>query len=108
MAKARVVHSADACTIIFEGDKRNPEPTTGVIKFPGGNIEVARTTDGSYWVHLSVDDPSNIREHRLNRSYEAEVQARQNGEGQLQLPGIEGVNHFAIRLYPIHVNPTGD
>lgn len=65
MARAKVVHSEDAVTVIFEGDKRNPEPTTGVIKFPGGFIEVSRCTDGSYWVHTAIEDPTKITESRI-------------------------------------------
>jgi len=31
-----------------------------IIKFPGGSVEVTRTTDGDYWVHVAVsqDFPS--------------------------------------------------
>ena len=34
MARAKVVHSEDAVLVEFKGDKRNPEPTTGVMRFP--------------------------------------------------------------------------
>lgn len=52
MARHRVVHSEDAATIVIEGDRRRPEPTYAIIKFPGGDVEVSRCTDGSYWVHI--------------------------------------------------------
>ena len=48
MAKATVVHSDDAATIIFKGDRRRPEPSTGIIKFPGGHVEVTRCSDNTY------------------------------------------------------------
>jgi hypothetical protein len=54
MAKAKVYHDGDAVTILFEGKKSSPEPSTGIIKFPGGHVEVSRCSDGSYWAHLEV------------------------------------------------------
>ena len=50
MARAKVTHSDDAVQITFNGDKRNPEPSTAVVKFPGGYVEVSRCSDGTYWV----------------------------------------------------------
>jgi hypothetical protein len=56
MARVKVVHSDDAVEIVFHGDKRNPEPSTAVIKFPGGHVEVSRCSDGSYWAHTYVEE----------------------------------------------------
>jgi hypothetical protein len=37
------------------GDKtQRPEPAQHVIEFPGGAIEVSRTSDGNYWAHIIV------------------------------------------------------
>jgi hypothetical protein len=39
------------------GDKtKRPEPAQHIIEFPGGAIEVSRTTDGRYWAHIIVED----------------------------------------------------
>lgn len=62
MARAKVTHSTNACTIIFEGDPASPEPEHGIIKFPGGHVEVARTSDGSYWCHLRRDSDADAFE----------------------------------------------
>lgn len=70
MAKAAVVHSEDACTLIFKGDKRRPEPSTGIIRFPGGYVEVSRTSDGSYWVHAHRDGEAKIVGSRVNYNHE--------------------------------------
>lgn len=51
----KLTRSEDALTVTIEGDVRNPEPTHAIIKFPGGVVEVARCSDGSYWAHLSRD-----------------------------------------------------
>lgn len=37
------------------GDKtKRPESAQHVIEFPGGAIEVSRTTEGDYWAHIIV------------------------------------------------------
>ena len=70
MARVKVVHSDDAVMVEFKGDKRNPEPSTGVIKFPGGHVEVSRTSDGKYWAHIETVDPKNVVDGRIDYSYE--------------------------------------
>lgn len=42
--------------IVLRGDKHNPEPETVTIAFPGGEVNVTRCTDGSYWAHLTTFD----------------------------------------------------
>ncbi len=38
------------------GDKtKRPEAATHIIEFPGGAIELSRTTDGNYWAHIIVN-----------------------------------------------------
>jgi hypothetical protein len=38
------------------GDKtRRPEPATHIIEFPGGAVELSRTSDGNYWAHIIVN-----------------------------------------------------
>lgn len=70
MARAQVTHSSDAVQVTFRGDKRHPEPSTAVIKFPGGHVEVSRCSDGkSYWAHIVVVDGTNIEESRVGYSY---------------------------------------
>ncbi len=34
---------------------RRPEPATHIIEFPGGAIELSRTSDGNYWAHIIVN-----------------------------------------------------
>lgn len=71
MARAKVVHSDDAVMVEFKGNRNNPEPSTAVIKFPGGHVEVSRTTDGKYWAHLAVVAADNIADSRIEYEYEA-------------------------------------
>ena len=39
--------------IEITGDKKNQEPEHVIIKLPNGEIEIARTSDNNYWVHVS-------------------------------------------------------
>lgn len=98
MAKAEVVHQGDGVTVIFKGDKtKRPEPSVGVIKFPGGHVEVSRASDGSYWAHLEAADPSNIIDSRIDYS---EPVGDYPGVSVVDLPHGEKVKKLAIRIAP--------
>ena len=90
MARANVTHSQDAVQITFNGDRRNPEPATGVIKFPGGHVEVSRCSDGTYWAHVAMVSGANVVEGRIDR--EGRVDAVEAMEE------AEKVTHIAVRI----------
>lgn len=46
----------------LEGNPKRPEPIHFRVVFPGGDVDVVRTTDGDYWVHVRTDIP----EHRID------------------------------------------
>lgn len=101
MARARVTHSDDAVQVTFRGDPRNPEPSTAVIAFPGGHVEVSRHSDGSYWVHVARNTRINnadedllgdIVESRLDHTYEARAR------GIPPMPAHADIEHMAIRI----------
>lgn len=92
MARAEVVHSTQAVKVIFKGDPRRPEPPTAVIEFPGGHVEVSRTTDGDYWAHIEVVAPANVKDGRIDYD-----ERRQPGNISVaDLPGAEHVAHIAV------------
>ena len=95
MAKVKVVHSQDACTMTFKGDIKNPEPTLGAVKFPGGMVEVSRTSDGSYWAHLSVEDDAILEGSRVDYRYQLEPENAGHIPG---IPGEEYIQKLAIRV----------
>jgi hypothetical protein len=35
------------------GDPKRPEPLTFLVKLPTAEVEISRTTDGRYWVHIT-------------------------------------------------------
>ena len=95
MAKATVVHSTDAVTVIFNGDIKNPEPSTGIIKFPGGHVEVSRTSNGEYWVHTFIDETAEITGSRIDYRYEKYLEM---GGKIPPLPAHEHVQKVAVRI----------
>jgi hypothetical protein len=100
MARAQVTHSQDAVQITFDGDKRRPEPTTAVIQFPGGHVEVSRCSDGTYCAHLSVVGSANIVDSRVDYAPGTSRDVRSLPDGDL-------VTKVALRVSNAvpHFNP---
>jgi hypothetical protein len=103
MARAKVVHSEDACEIVFEGNKfKKHEPHTGVITFPGGHVEVTRCSDNTYWAHISITDGTGdhskdgkIIKSRFDYNYET---AQKMDKNVVPIPEEQGIEHIAIRI----------
>lgn len=93
MAKAKVVHSEDAVTVIFQGNPKNPEPGSAIIKFPGGHVEVSRTSDNRYWAHVEVEDPESIQSSRIDYSHEGYTAT---GGAIPAIPHADKIQHMAI------------
>lgn len=54
-AKAWTIGSAPK-RIALLGDKtKRPESAQHIIEFPGGAVELTRTTDGHYWAHIIIN-----------------------------------------------------
>lgn len=99
MAKQfRQVRSDDALTIIVQGDKRNPEPSHLIIKLPGGTVEVARCSDGSYWVHTHATAAANVVGGRIEYEHGA-------ARAVTTLPDADKVVKLAMRLEANVTNP---
>jgi uncharacterized protein (DUF2252 family) len=47
--------------IRLQGDPAiRPEPVHVRVVFPGGDVDVVRTSDGDYWVHVRVDSAQDV------------------------------------------------
>jgi len=56
METLKVVSMGDAVQgVHLKGDKANPEPIHFRVCLPFGDVDIARTTDGQYWIHLRVN-----------------------------------------------------
>lgn len=104
MAKGKVIHSGDACTVLVEGNKHvRAEPSTHVIQFPGGHIEVSRTDNDEYWAHIWVNKGQVLDDIHMfskpGRIVEGRVDCpRPFGDGAAILHGIEKAEHISVRI----------
>lgn len=92
--KFKQVVSEDALTIMISGDVRNPEPSTLVIKFPGGHVEISRCSDNTYWAHLEVVSPANVVDSRVEHNHEGYIALG----GVPDFPRAEDVKKVALRI----------
>lgn len=58
------------------GDRSRPEPDHFRVKFPGGIVDIARTTDGDHWVHTVVNNPRRVGFDPAGQDVGAIVDAR--------------------------------
>jgi hypothetical protein len=53
--KNYLIHKAPKRIELLGDRTKRPEPATHIIEFPGGAVELSRTTDGNYWAHIIVN-----------------------------------------------------
>jgi len=93
------------------GDKtRRPEPADHIIEFPGGAIELSRTSDGNYWAHIIVNRdfalPGEIE--GMEGAYGEIVGSRIDYEfptepNIIEVPNAQRVRQIAILIRPQNV-----
>ncbi len=94
MARAKIHHSSDACHLLVIGNKKSPEPTLHVIKFPGGEVEVSRCTNQQdYWVHIHLYEDTKILDSRLND---------RNTSGIKALKGYKNIKQIALKVNGVY------
>lgn len=97
--------------IRLKGNPKDPEPESVRIVFPGGDIDLVRCDDGSYWVHVRVDSDEDVktsdRAKRVGRVVDVRVdyrdhhhEAESHVESQLSPVdfGTPGPYHLAVRV----------
>lgn len=82
------------------GDRAKPEPAQHIIEFPGGAIELSRTTDGEYWAHIIVNrewsDPDQEGMHAARGEV---VDARiDSAAGVVDVPHAGNLTQIAVRV----------
>jgi len=93
LSSKNIIHSADSLMIVIKGDKRNPEPSTIVIKFPGGHVEVSRCSDDSYYAHITADKSENIIDSRIEYNYEGYLE-----HGVPDIPDHNKIKKLAVKI----------
>ena len=88
--------------VTLKGDRRNPEPESFRVQFPGGDVDVVRTTDDEYWVHVRVNRPGNTldEEAPLGRIVDARLDITDRHASETKVGDFENPNlyHLAVRI----------
>lgn len=90
------------------GDKtKRSEPAQHVIEFPGGAIELTRTTQGEYWAHIIVHqgyvlDDGSTRETAAGRVVDSRVASV---NGSFPIPRAEGLTQIAVLIRAVKPEP---
>ena len=85
------------------GDKiKKLESAQHIIEFPGGAIEVSRTTEGNYWAHIMVNRDYVVDEcEGLRRAYGSIIGGRiDHNDGVGQIPNHENITQMALLIKP--------
>ena len=83
------------------GDKtKRPEPAEHIIEFPGGAIEVSRTSTGDYWAHIIVNRGFADRDQDGMHAARGEVvDARiDSAAGVLDVADADTMTQIAVRI----------
>lgn len=79
----------------LEGDARKPEPDHFRVCFPGGEVDIVRCADGSFWAHTVVNHDG-MRGHDVFKRAGRFVAGRvDDKDGVIDLPNC---NHVALRI----------
>lgn len=90
------------------GDKqKRPESAEHIIEFPGGAIEVARTSDGNYWAHIIVNRGQAFEDCNGRTSARGEVMGSriQRPDGLTPIERHEDVSQIAVLIKPTRTTP---
>ena len=104
-AKNWLIDKAPA-QVTLKGDKSIcAEPAQHIIEFPGGAIEVSRTTDGNYWAHIIVNKGQIVDDTKGRESAFGVVQ-RTRLEME-DAPSVQRIqNEEQIRAISVLIKPT--
>jgi hypothetical protein len=89
------------------GDIKNPEKATFAVYFPGGHIEITRTSSGSYWIHTGLLRSDNSSGERNDgRAIGTVVDSivdnrhRDNRYSEIDVDAIKATGdwHFAVEI----------
>lgn len=86
------------------GDKqRRPEPAEHIIEFPGGAIEVSRTSDGNYWAHIIINQRAAFTDGSTRETARGEIIGSriQNADGLANVPGDSSLTQIAVLVRPV-------
>lgn len=104
--------------VTLEGNPKKPEPISFRVEFPGGQIDIERCADNSYWVHVIANQRQMVEDHEGPRKgpvsengnlYAKFSEARMHMTGKhtsdADLGDFENVGLYDVAL---HVVPCGE
>ena len=97
----------------LDGDRRNPEPESFRVAFPGGDVDIVRTTNDEYWVHVRVNSSEDVTllqdEARVivGQLVDARLDIRGKHQGDTDVGDFAdpGLYHLAVRIAPATNDP---
>lgn len=90
--------------IALLGDKsKKIESSQHIIEFPGGAIEVSRTTDGKYWAHIIVNRGFSEGDGNGMCSAAGEIVEGRiaSDSGVHSIPAMDNITQIALLIEPI-------
>jgi len=95
-------HGSASNTFIITGDIENQEKAQTIIIFPGGSIELARTSNNEYWAHIAVNhgqvsEDMGTQNHKHGDVVDSRVD-RDYPHGGTEIPDLKSIQHLAIRI----------
>jgi len=87
------------------GDKRKPESAQHIIEFPGGAVEVSRTTDGNYWAHIIINRGWSDNDCDGLRNAVGKIVAGRidTDEGVCEVSNHNNISQIALLIKPVRV-----
>lgn len=87
----------------LRGDRRNPEPESFRVVFPGGDVDVVRTTTDDYWVHVRVNVAGDLHAQEdlvVGQLVDArlDIQGRHASDVNVGDFADPGLYHLAVRV----------
>ncbi len=101
--KVMTINKAPA-RIELLGDKtKRPESAQHVIEFPGGAVEVSRTSDGNYWAHILINHQfADADFGGMHHAMGEVVDSRFTADGKLyDIPDFPNVTQIAVLIKEI-------
>jgi len=94
----------------LEGNPKKPEPIHFRVEFPFGDVDIVRTTDDDYWVHVRVNHPDDGDEpyRTMGRVTDARLDIKGKHASECDAGDFadENLYHLAVRVAPRQ--PSGD
>jgi len=83
------------------GDREKTiEKVTTVINFPGGHVEISRTSNNQYWVHVGITHPENKWGAQAGKLIDARIDViNKNADKHRAAPLLQSdIDHVAFLI----------